>query len=93
MKQMACITVDKSVLKEVLKLLGMKNLKCASCGKRITVANYGFIYKDGAYCKSLICIMDAVETLEARGIELATTKLSHEPRPEGQGMVTGGLKV
>ena len=79
-KEMSVITVDKKALREVLDLLDMHNLKCASCGKRVTVANYGFIHKDGAYCSSLICLTDAIMTLEARGVEVVTARERKERR-------------
>jgi len=63
---MKTITVDKNALKEVLKLLGMKKLKCAFCGKRITVANYGLIAKDYVCCSNLCCLIKVIHKLEEK---------------------------
>jgi len=56
------ITFDSEVFPEIRKLLGMKNLKCSYCGKRITKNNVGGILSNKkVICRSAICMIQAIE--------------------------------
>ena len=58
---METIQLDKETFPEIRKMLGLKNLKCAMCKKRITKNNFGWLSKDLVVCSSLLCLAEAME--------------------------------
>jgi len=57
------ITFDSEVFPEIRKLLGMKNLKCSYCGKRITKNNIGGILTNKKIiCRNMVCMIQAIES-------------------------------
>jgi len=56
------ITFDNEVFPKIRKSLGMKNLKCSWCGKRITKKNIGGILSNKkVICRSTVCMIQAIE--------------------------------
>ena len=58
------ITFSSDAFPYIRKLLGLKNLKCEYCGKRLNKFNIGGIMKNKkAFCNCLLCIYDSINKL------------------------------
>jgi len=71
MKTPEMIRLDKTSFDTVIrKILGLKNLKCYLCKRRITKNNFGYINKSASSCNEIICLIgvfDRIEELNRKG--------------------------
>ena len=60
-QKMPIITFSEDIFPELRKVLGMKNLKCEYCRKKITKKNIGGILRPKIIiCKNSLCLIKAI---------------------------------
>ena len=78
------ITFDDSVWEKLKKALGVKNLKCKFCGKRITKRNIGgFLLLKNVFCRNEACLINAIqeEPLLIQNKKLFSSNFKTEANP------------
>ena len=58
------LQVSKENFPKLIKILGLKNLKCDFCKKRIRKDNFGIIFRGATSCNSLLCQIEAINKIE-----------------------------